>query len=485
MWAVWLAATTAALPCDLATETDLSECRTNSACYDVPPSSNTCPEVCSELNDVETLLEPLFEVEIDIEVHVLGEAESTAVTVGRVDGLKAYAQLTIGRLVDASGAELTEAHVVPTGVGLDIESGTIETTVSYTPTGRVILDPAGKALFSRLSACFGTTPFSEDAFTLFYGIILWSPIVLPSSADTSLRNPSGLLLGHGGCPVTAGSILVGEPTVTTHGCFPANLAQSRCLPLTACGPGQFESNAGARTKTEDVVCSNLRRCDPATEEETTKPTATTDRVCSPTTKRCSLDDGTVDGEGGCVPIEPCAPGTDHMVAVATEVAGPVCAPVSAECATGNYEAAAATLQSDRQCTPVSGSCDLLSGDLFGDTGTFRSVAAVPDASKPEVDFFQAAAATSSTDRECRGAALCSADEDEDIPPTASTDRECHPLPPPPPPECDPYGSGDCETQPDTPAPTLSIIWNGVVLVAATFWALNVNQRETGTMTGVV
>ena len=483
MWAAWLAATTAALPCDLATETDVSDCSTNLACFASPPSGS-CPSVCTELNDAEALFAPLFEVEVDIVVRVLPEDASLPVIVGRVDGLKAYAQLTAGRLVDASGAELTEAHVVPTGMGLGISSGTVETTVKYTPTGRVILDPAGEALLSRISACYGGT-FSVDEFATFYGIVAWPPGAVPSTADVSPQNPSGLSFGRGGCPVTPGSVLLDSSTILTHGCFSANLGNSQCLPLSQCGAGQFESNAGARTKTEDVVCANLRRCDPRTEVELTAPTATTDRVCGPAPKRCSLEDGTVDGDGGCVPIVPCTPEIEHMVAVATDVAGPVCAPVSPECETGNYEAAAPTLQSDRQCNPVSDDCDALSGDLFGDTGTFRSVAAVPDASKPEVDFFQAAAATSSTDRECRGAALCSADEDEDIPPTASTDRECHPLPPPPPPECDPYGSGDCEIRVDAPAPTLSIVWNSVVLLAAIFWALNVNRRETGTFTGIV
>ena len=481
---------------------------------DPPYDDPQCPSYCSIFANVDETLGLRVELAVTGQAYAEPEAlmDSTSTStstsnleIGGVSLVYAYASTVTGRLTNWDGTPFTQLQLAPDAGNVAIDRGLISVKLQLQPTGNVVVDPKKLADLESLLACFPSTMPPNmrivellGSFENKYSVAFSFPGVIPAPREEAGEGEDphaasdGLDNSMGDCPAnldgtvdeTAGSNAV------LHGCFPADATRTECVPLSTCGDDEYAANGDTRTKTEDTQCVATPPCGPA-EIETAPATATSARTCVDRVDRCSVADGTVDSgtPGQCDQIEPCNHETTYMAAPATSVAGPTCRAISGSCdAETQYEAAAPTLETDRQCAAISADCDTLDGDFVDSLGTTRTGAGVTAEPEPTVSFYQSAAASEDADRQCSPTTLCTATEIEAAAPTATTDRRCAdaPVPPPAPPECDPYGDGLCEPEDDDAIPgTVALVWNGVFFFGAMLWVTVVNLRETGTRLGTV
>ena len=377
---------------------------------------------------------------------------------------------------------LTTAPV--SGVGTQ----TVTVEVTFTPRDTIDADPLLVERAEQYQTCFPSPPpppsvFDATTFHDFYGTVFWAPGVAPAvpadPADAFMQHT----MAYGNCPA-AGTV----PTTTLEdettkvpaipdvaaavvGCYPANPALETCRKLRRCTPLEYESNAGSRAKHEDVECKTLAVCSSTDEFVVVTDTATTDRVCATKIERCSVDAGEVAVSGpepmpACVPVEPCA-STEYTAVGATSKSQPVCVQYGECDDTTEYEAVPKSRQRNRVCAPVSGACGRDAA-----TPHRTTLAEAAEAAAPELaDSYETAAPTASSDRVCAPTSVCAETDTLSAPVSASTDRQCATVVPPPSP-------GPAPPEPP-PEGLPALIWGIGTTVVSGVWAFAANRREMG------
>ncbi len=264
---------------------------------------------------------------------------------------------------------------------------------------------------------------------------------------------------------------VESQTVEVDSCYAPSRSVTQCKKLKRCSGSQFQTNFGL-TKTEQIECETLTKCGPSnTAFQVVPQTATTDRLCAERVERCSLMSGKITHNNlTCVTVNPCDPETDYTAEGATGISQPVCINLGGPCITatdpdnGQYQSQPRTLQSDKVCADVQKECHTVPPvlkavrDGLDDKGSIFPV-----------DFFEGFAPTSTSDRVCSAATVCTKGQTLKTGLTPKGDRECSPLPsrapdspaaPAPPPVITPDG-------------TAALVWGAVTFVVGAISWVNI------------
>ena len=218
-----------------------------------------------------------------------------------------------------------------------------------------------------------------------------------------------------------------------------------CTPLTTCvRAGQHQVREP--TCTSNRVCSNTTTCIPG-QYELKRPTLTSNRQCVECDGETEYQNEA--NQPSCKPMAKCTPDVEYEIP-GNKSANRVCLPLSL-CGPKQYEAAAATAYTDRQCEQCRPKCkqvgiEFEASPCAGAAGTTDRICT--KVTVCNLYSYQTAAATQSSDRvcsphtkcargeypeslgsqwsdvECRPYTKCKAGSFELLPPTATSDREC-------------------------------------------------------------
>ena len=194
-------------------------------------------------------------------------------------------------------------------------------------------------------------------------------------------------------------------------------SQAVCLSVDACKAGEKELQAP--TKFSNRICGG---CDGVTEyQDSNGISSECKSVTQCTDIQWELAAPTSKTDRQCLPLSPCGPNEYQVEAPVPGVSDYVCARLRA-CDATEYLASRQTATSDRVCNKLT---------ICGDH-EWESAAAKSDADrictpitpcKPVVEF-ESRAPTSRSDRECTAVTVCGDDEYELAKPTSTSDREC-------------------------------------------------------------
>eukprot|EP00041_Stephanoeca_diplocostata_P031910 m.1005351 g.1005351 ORF g.1005351 m.1005351 type:complete len:842 (-) comp24050_c0_seq1:503-3028(-) len=161
-------------------------------------------------------------------------------------------------------------------------------------------------------------------------------------------------LGPGDIPTGSGMYLYANATATTD---------IVCRYHQVCPDGvAFESSAP--TNTSDRVCAEATECLPPNFYILEEPTTTTDRVCS-TVSDCmpweyQINPATLYSDRQCDDLVTCEAGQYEseapILVSGTAISNRVCMAISPACSATQYEAAAPTATTDRDCREISTTC---------------------------------------------------------------------------------------------------------------------------------
>ena len=236
-------------------------------------------------------------------------------------------------------------------------------------------------------------------------------------------------------------------------------AERVCLPLTPCPDGQYQSvppplctpgqsNSG---NCGDRYCNYWSDpCDPATQYQAREPTSTNDRECLPlsTCRQRQWAPPLVAGHGqnlvdrNCADWHQCPAGNYQVSPGPSETVDRQCRPWST-CGADEYEShppepmqlGGWSLQ-DRHCQPLSPACQPVCANGNCPAGAQFQFAAPttttnrdcrPVKESCEADEWQTSAPTWNSDRGCSAHRICASDEHQSVAPTPTSDRQCEKI----------------------------------------------------------
>ena len=204
-----------------------------------------------------------------------------------------------------------------------------------------------------------------------------------------------------------------------------------CSPITTCSEGEFEVRALDQFNGINRACQALRVCTPLLEFEITQPTPTSDRRCMRIDSHCIVGEQfefvspSATANRRCMPITDCGtmgstedgafgPPVPSNGTVETEYADPQAK---------YYETRPPTATTDRACARVARR-DCGNSKVFG-----RNANGTEFFLRYETPLtrFESAPPTEASNRVCREATTCTAEQFEDAPPTFTTDRVCQAI----------------------------------------------------------
>lgn len=213
-----------------------------------------------------------------------------------------------------------------------------------------------------------------------------------------------------------------------------------CSGLTICqSDTEFEDVTA--TPQSDRICARHSVCDAVgVEWESTAPTTTTSRVCSPVSGQCQVSPGifqavnpSITTDRACQAVTDCFNSSAFSVsqyreAASTSTSDAVCRPVQSCDTATQYVAEDATPTTDRNCTNLT-ACAATEFERVSPTATTDRLClqtAICIAQNGTSNFeFESSPPNATTDRVCLPVRQeCSASEYEAVTPTVTSDRQC-------------------------------------------------------------